>query len=79
MILNLSHKPSKNVDIEIIGQSGIQIELNFSWVKYERIGPIVQTPEGVMPIGYKWVFVQKRNAKNEIMRYKMQLMAQGFL
>jgi hypothetical protein len=32
-----------------------------------------------MPIGYKWVFVQKHNAKNEIMRYKTQLMAQGFL
>ena len=35
----------------------IQIELN-SWVKYEVIGLVVQTPEGVMPVEYKWVFVQ---------------------
>jgi hypothetical protein len=31
-----------------------------------------------MLVGYKWVFVQKRNEKNEIMRYKARLMAQGF-
>uniref|UniRef100_A0A2N9FK49 Reverse transcriptase Ty1/copia-type domain-containing protein n=1 Tax=Fagus sylvatica TaxID=28930 RepID=A0A2N9FK49_FAGSY len=39
---------------------------------------IVQTPEGVMPVGYKWVFVRKRNEKNEIIRYKARLVAQGF-
>ena len=31
-----------------------------------------------MPIKYKWVFVRKCNEKNEIMRYKSQLVAQGF-
>ena len=31
-----------------------------------------------MLIGYKWVFVRKRNEINEIMRYKVRLMAQGF-
>ena len=31
-----------------------------------------------MLVGYKWVFVRKRNEKNEIMKYKMRLMAQGF-
>ena len=30
------------------------------------------------PVGYKWVFVKKRNDKNEIARYKARLMAQGF-
>ena len=30
------------------------------------------------PVGYKWVFVRKRNEKNEIMRYKARLVAQGF-
>ena len=61
----------------MIGQSGIQIELN-SWVKYKIIGLVVQTPEDVMLVGYKWVFVRKRNEKNEIMKYKTWLMAQGF-
>ena len=61
----------------MIGQSGIQIELNW-WVKYEIIRPVVQTPEDVMLVGYKWVFVRKCNEINEIMRYKARLMAQGF-
>ena len=29
-------------------------------------------------MGYKWVFVKKRNEKNEIVRYKARLIAQGF-
>ena len=59
----------------------IQAELN-SLVKCEVFGLVVQTPKSVMPVGYKWVFVQKRNEKNEITRftrYKAQFVAQGFL
>nr|CAN71103.1 hypothetical protein VITISV_000038 [Vitis vinifera] len=50
-------------------------ELN-SLTKQEVFGPVVQTPEDVNPVGYKWVFVRKRNEKNEIIRYKAQLVAQ---
>ena len=35
-------------------------------------------PKTVKPVGYKWVFVQKRNEKNKIIRYKARLVAQGF-
>ena len=41
-------------------------------------GPVVPTPQDVQPVGYKWVFVRKRNEKNEIARYKARLVAQGF-
>ena len=58
-------------------KEAIQAELN-SLSKCEAFGPIVRTPKGVMPIGYKWVFVRKRNEKNEIIRYKAWLVAQGF-
>ncbi|KAJ9562984.1 hypothetical protein OSB04_008144 [Centaurea solstitialis] len=51
-----------------------QTELN-SLTKREVFGPVVRTPE-VHPVGYKWVFVRKRNEKNEIVRYKASLMAQ---
>jgi len=34
--------------------------------------------EGVKPVGYKWVFARKWNEKNEIVRYKARLVAQGF-
>jgi hypothetical protein len=48
-------------------KEAIQAELN-SLAKHEVFGPVVQTPEGVSPVGYKWVFVRKRNEKNEIVR-----------
>ena len=78
MILKLNLEPSRNVNVEMISQSGIQIELN-SWVKYEIIGPVVQTPKDVILVKYKWVFVRKCNEIYEIMRYKVRLVAQSFL
>ena len=41
-------------------------------------GSICRTPSHIRPVGYKWVFVRKRNEKNEIARYKARLVAQGF-
>jgi hypothetical protein len=40
----------------------MEAELN-SLAKREVFGPVVHTPDGVKPIGYKWVFVRKRNDK----------------
>jgi len=54
-------------------KEAIQAELN-SLAKREVFGPVVQTPEGVSPVGYKWVFVRKRNEKNEIVKYKQNLL-----
>ena len=54
-----------------------EVELN-SLTKREVFGPVVRTPDGVKPVGYKWVFVRKRNEKGEIVRYKARLFAQGF-
>ena len=34
----------------------IQAKLN-SLTKWEIFGPVVQTPEDIKPVGYKWVFV----------------------
>ena len=46
--------------------------------KRKVFGPIFPTPNDVKLVGYKWVFVKKRNDKNEISRYKARLVAQGF-
>ena len=51
----------------------MQAELN-SLNKRKVFGPIVMTPKDTKPIGYKWIFVQKRNEKNEVIRYKARLM-----
>ena len=56
----------------------MQPELN-SLIKREVFGPVVQTPKGIKPVGYKWVFIRKCNENNEIMRYKARLVAEGFL
>ena len=59
-------------------KDAIQTELN-SLEKRSVFGPVVQTPPNVKPVGYKWVFVRKRNDKNEVVRYKARLVAQRFL
>ena len=58
-------------------KDAIEAELN-SLSKHEVFGPIVLTPDGVKPVGYKWVFVRKRDAINKVVRYKARLVAQGF-
>ena len=45
-------------------KEAIQAELN-CLAKREVFGPVVPTPENVKPVGYRWVFVRKRN---EIMK-----------
>ena len=49
-----------------------------SLAKHKVFGPVVPKPNDVKPVGYKWVFIRKRNDKNEIVRYKARLVAQGF-
>jgi hypothetical protein len=46
--------------------------------KREVFGPVSRTPSHIHPVGYKWIFVRKRNENNEISRYKARLVAQGF-
>ncbi|KAM1621049.1 hypothetical protein ACFXTN_017967 [Malus domestica] len=58
-------------------KDAIQAKLN-SLERRNVFGPVVQTPPGVNPVGYKWIFTRKRNEKNEIARYKARLVAQGF-
>ena len=58
-------------------KEAIKIELR-SMAKQEVFGPVVQIPTNIQPVGYRWVFVRKRNENNEIVRYKARLVAQGF-
>ena len=58
-------------------EEAIKTEL-VSLAKREVFGPITRIPNNVKPVGYKWVFVRKRNEKNKVVRYKARLAAQGF-
>ena len=46
-------------------KEAIKTELR-SLAKREVFGPVVQTPTNIQPVGYRWVFVRKRNENNEI-------------
>ena len=58
-------------------KEAIEEELN-SLSKCQVFGSVVRTPESVKPVGYKWVFVRKRNENNKVTSYKARLVAQGF-
>jgi hypothetical protein len=55
-------------------KEAIQAKLNLL-TKRKIFGLVVKTPEGVLIVEYKWVFVQKCNDKNKIVRYKARLVA----
>jgi hypothetical protein len=56
----------------------IEAELN-SLKKRKVFTEVIPTPLRTIPIGFKWVFVRKRNKNNEVVRYKARLVAQGFM
>jgi hypothetical protein len=39
---------------------------------------MIPTPLRIFPVGFKWVFIRKRNENNEVVKYKARLAAQGF-
>jgi len=39
---------------------------------------VIPTPPKIFPVGFKWVFVRKRNENNKVVRYKARLVAEGF-
>ena len=43
-----------------------------------KVWNLVDFPDGCRPIGCKWVFKTKRNAKVQVERYKKRLVAKGY-
>jgi len=50
-----------------------------SLYKREVFSAVMTTPPGIFLVGYKWVFISKRNENNEVVRYKARPVAQGFM
>jgi hypothetical protein len=58
-------------------KEAIEAELN-KLKKRKVFIDVIPTPPKIIPVGFKWVFIQKRNENNEVVRYKTMLVAQGF-
>jgi Reverse transcriptase (RNA-dependent DNA polymerase) len=43
-----------------------------------KVWDIVPLPEGVKPIGCKWIFQTKNDSEGNVKRYKARLVAKGF-
>jgi hypothetical protein len=81
---NFINNPEPNTMVECMKHSdwskwkeAIEDELN-SLKKRKVFTDVISTPCRIFPVGFKWVFIQKRNENNEVIRYKMRLVAQGF-
>jgi hypothetical protein len=57
-------------------KEAIEDELNS--LKRKVFTEVIPTPPRIFPNRFKWVFIQKRNENNEVVRYKVRLVAQGF-
>jgi hypothetical protein len=58
-------------------KEAIEAELD-SLRKREISSKVIPTPPRTYPVGFKWVFIQKWNGNNEVMRYKARLVTQRF-
>jgi hypothetical protein len=58
-------------------KEAIEAELD-SLRKREVFCNVTLTPPKTYPVGFKWIFFQKRYENNEVVRYKARLVAQGF-
>ncbi|RVX00843.1 Retrovirus-related Pol polyprotein from transposon TNT 1-94 [Vitis vinifera] len=54
------------------------LKVEMKSMKDNGVGDLIELPEGVKPIGCKWIFKTKRDSKGNIVRYKARLVAKGF-
>jgi len=59
-------------------KAAIEAELR-SLCQREVFRSAIPTPQKVIPVGCKWVFLRKRNEHGQVVRYKARLVAQGFM
>jgi hypothetical protein len=46
--------------------------------KPEVLGHVMESPYDCRPVGHRWVFVRKRDAKGNVVRHKARLVAKGY-
>jgi hypothetical protein len=81
---NFLADPDPKTMVECKGRSdwnkwkeAIEAKLN-SLKKRKLFTEVIPTPHRIFLVGFKWVFIQKRNENNKVVRYKARLVPQGF-
>jgi hypothetical protein len=84
MVTDLLNDPDPKIMAEceqrsdwIKWKEAIEAELD-SLRKRELFSHVIPTPPRTYPVGFKWGFIQKQNENNEVVRYKVRLVTQGF-
>ena len=54
----------------------MKIEMNFMYAN--QVWTLVDPPEGIVPIGCKWIFKRKIGADGKVETYKARLVAKGY-
>jgi hypothetical protein len=84
MVVDLLNDPEPKTMAECKQRSDLikwkeAIEAEFdSLRKREVFSNVIPTLPRTYPVGFKWVFIWKWNENNEVVRYKVRLVAQGF-
>ena len=47
-------------------------------MKSNKVWELVDLPEGIKPIGCKWVYKRKKNAEGKVETFKARLVAKGY-
>ena len=54
----------------------VNIEMDSMYIN--QVWTLVDPPEGITPIGCKWIFKKKTNMEGNVISYKVKLMAKGY-
>ena len=54
----------------------MKAEMDFIYTN--QVWTLVDSPEGIVPIGYKWIFKRKIGADGKVDTYKARLVVKGF-
>ncbi|KAL6316352.1 hypothetical protein AAG906_017988 [Vitis piasezkii] len=56
----------------------ILVEHEINLIDYDEVWKLVETPEGIEPIGCKWVYMGKKGIDGKVEMYKARLIIKGY-
>ena len=69
--MDAMQRPDSEKWLEAMKSEMKSVKVNDVWI-------LVNPPEGVKPIGCKWIFKRKRGADRKVEIYKVHLIAKGY-